>query len=644
MAQSRVNGLQNGHGTANVNDHERDRGKRPVRIANCSGGQMEPGWQMRKQASWGDVDFITGDWLAENNIAQEAAAMEAGTGEGFKKNAWQALQLSMDVIAKKKIKVVIDGGGLSPENLARRCQELVDKNGYDMKVAFVSGDNLLGMVRSSLKEKGTLPQSFQDINQNAHKDTKFGADEVLACTAYIGARGIVKALESGADLVMCGRVADASPVIGACWWWYGWKDTEYDKLASAFLVGHLIECSGYITGSNFSGFHRFPLENFVDVGFPVAEIEADGTCIITKHDNTNGMVTIDTVKCQFLYEIQGNIYLNSDVTAILDGVTVEAVGKDRVRFSGIKGRPPPPTTKLAIFYKGGFESQNLSNAAGYATKKKYQLYETQIRARLTEQGMDPETTFDFIVFQVVGSPLPNPHRMLESTTYMRIYAQAPTPEPLAALKLLLADETMQHFSGLHWSQDLRTADPKSFYVYYPSLVEQDAIKEAAHILEPGGKITKTIECTRPPKYEAMGNRDSYDPTHPVPLTSFGSCVRMPLGNIALGRSGDKGSNINCGMFVQRAELWDWFRSFMTLHRMKTLIGGDWKDEYRLERVEFPKIWAVHFVIYGILGRGVSSSTLLDNRGKGFTDYIRAKHVDIPEQFVKAGWTWSEEDD
>lgn len=226
MPPSEINGHQNGKlssvysivDTGNVNDHGRDRGKRPVRIANCSGGQMEPGWQMRKQASWGDVDFITGDWLAENNIAQEAAAMEAGTGEGFKKNAWQALEMSMDVIAKKKIKVVIDGGGLSPENLAKKCQDLIDKNGYALKVAYVSGDNMVGMVRSSLKDKGTLPQSFQDINNNAHKDTKFGADDVLACTAYIGARGIVKALEAGADLVMCGRVADASPVIGACWW------------------------------------------------------------------------------------------------------------------------------------------------------------------------------------------------------------------------------------------------------------------------------------------------------------------------------------------------------------------------------------------------------------------------------------------
>ncbi|EXJ83944.1 hypothetical protein A1O3_04611 [Capronia epimyces CBS 606.96] len=616
-----------------------ERGTRPVRIANCSGGQMEPGWQMRKQASLGPVDFITGDWLAENNLAQEQAAIEAGTGEGFKINAWQALQQSMDVIAEKGIKVIIDGGGLNPQAMAVRCQELIDKHNYDLTVAFVSGDNIVGQVKNTLKEQGSLPTTFQDINNNAHKDLNLTADEVLACNAYIGARGILKGLENGADLIICGRVADASPVIGAAWWWYGWSDTDYDRLAGAFLAGHLIECSAYVSGSNFSGFHRFPLERFIDSGFPIAEVEQDGTCTITKHPGTNGMVTEETVKCQFLYEIQGNMYLNSDVKALLDNVKVEQVGEDRVRFSGIVGRPPPPTTKLAIYYKGGFESQNLSNAAGYATRKKYVLYEKQIRARMAEQGLSD--AFTVLDFQVVGSPRPNPSFQLEATTYFRIFAQASTPGPLAALKLLLADETMQHFSGLHWSQDLRTADPKSFYVYYPCIVSQDEIEEAVHILGPGGKITKSIQCTRPPAYEAIEQRDSYDTANPVPLESFGSTVSMPLGNIALGRSGDKGSNINCGLFVDRPEIWEWFRSFLTLEKMKDLIGKDWKDEYRLERVEFPNIFAVHFVIYGILGRGVSSSTLLDNRGKGFTDYIRAKHVEIPEKFLP--WTWKEDE-
>lgn len=417
------------------------RGTRPVRIANCSGGQMEPGWQMRKQASLGPIDFITGDWLAENNIAQEATAMEAGTGEGFKKNAWEALQLSMDVIAERGIKVVINGGGLGPQNMAKRCQDLIDSKGYDLQVAYVSGDNIVTRVRSSLKDSGKLPSSFQDINDNNHKDAKFTADEVLASTAYIGARAIVKGLENGADIIICGRVADAAPIMGAAWWWFGWSDTDYDRLAGAFLAGHIIECSAYASGSNFSGFNRFPLEIFIDSGYPIAEVEKDGSCVITKHEGTGGMVTEETIKCQLLYEIQGNVYLNSDVKAILDHVEIRQEGTDRVRFSGIKGHPPPPTTKLAIFFQGGYEAQNLANFAGYASRRKHKLYETQIRARLEE--MDLIKAFDILEFQMIGNAGIDPKYMFESTSYTRIFAQAKSKEPLSALKLLLADQTQQ---------------------------------------------------------------------------------------------------------------------------------------------------------------------------------------------------------
>lgn len=439
-----------------INDHDKERGTRPVRIANCSGGQMEPGWQMRKQASLGQVDFITGDWLAENNIAQEAAAMDAGKSEGFKINSWQALQQSMDVIAEKRIKIVINGGALGPQNLAKRCQELIDKHDYGLTVAYVSGDNITTLVRSSLKDKGKLPESFEDMSGKNHEEAKFTADEVLACTAYIGARAIVKGLENGADIIICGRVADASPIIGAAWWWYGWKDTDYDRLAGAFLAGHIIECSAYASGSNFSGFNRFPLETFIDSGFPIVEVEQDGSCIVTKHEGTGGMVTEETVKCQLLYEIQGNVYLNSDVKALLDDVQIKEVGKDRVKFSGIKGRPPPPTTKLAIFFQGGYEAQNLANFAGYSSRRKYKLYETQIRARLEEMGILKD--FDILEFQVVGSAKENPRYMFESTTYTRIFAQARKPETLSALKLLLADNTQQKPSVRYMTHRLNIVD------------------------------------------------------------------------------------------------------------------------------------------------------------------------------------------
>lgn len=282
-----------------------------------------------------------------------------------------------------------------------------------------------------------------------HADAKFTADEILAGTAYIGARAIVKGLENGADIIICGRVADASPIIGAAWWWFGWSDTDYDRLAGAFLAGHIIECSAYASGSNFSGFNRFPLETFIDSGFPIAEVEKDGSCVITKHEGTGGMVTEETVKCQLLYEIQGNVYLNSDVKAILDDVQIKQEGKDRVRFSGIKGRPPPPTTKLAVFFQGGYEAQSLANFAGYSSRRKYKLYEIQIRERLKEMKLLDQ--FDILEFQVVGSPKPNPHYMMEATTYTRIFAQAKKPEPLSALKLLLADNTQQKPS-VRWPQ------------------------------------------------------------------------------------------------------------------------------------------------------------------------------------------------
>lgn len=402
---------------------------------------MEPAWQMRKQATLGDIDFITGDWLAENNIAQEAAMLDAGTGEGFKKNAWQGLQLTMDVIAQKGIKVVINGGGLGPQNMAKRCQDLIDEKGYNLTVAYVSGDNNTGRVRSSLTETGKLPSTFEDTSGKNHKEAKFTADEVLAATAYIGARAIVKGLENGADIIICGRVADAAPIMGAAWWWYGWSDTDYDRLAGAFLAGHIIECSAYASGSNFSGFNRFPLETFIDSGYPIAEVEQDGSCIITKHEGTGGMVTEETVKCQLVYEIQGNVYLNSDVKALLDHVKIEQVGKDRVRMSNIKGRPPPPTTKMAIFFQGGYEAQNLANFAGYASRRKYKLYEAQIRARLDARGLTKQ--FDILEFQMIGYPKTDPRYMFETTTYTRIFAQAKTKEPLSALKLILADDTQQ---------------------------------------------------------------------------------------------------------------------------------------------------------------------------------------------------------
>lgn len=616
---------------------------------------------MLAQAMGGPVDFITGDYLAEMNLAEDAEAFRAGKHPGWENTAWEGIRDSLNVLAEKGIKVIINGGCLNPKGLAEKVTELVKEKRLSLKVAYVAGDDLmekLGPDLASLKDK--LPPHLDSVNPDVvvpETSLKFKEKEsvpLISANAYLGARAIVVGLRNGADIIICGRVSDASPVIGAAWYWHEWQDSDYDSLAGALVAGHLIECTAYVTGGNFSGFTRYPLENFLEPGFPIAEIEGDGSCVVTKHDGTGGMVTTDTVRCQLLYELQGNIYLHSDVKAYLDNVNIQEVAKNRVRLSGIVGKPPPATTKAAIFYHGGYQSQMLLNATGYGTEQKWKLLEEQIRMQLTRKKL--EDAFEVLEFQMyvyslhlssppvfldiesmkltilsVGVPEPNPRTQLRSTTYCRLFAEAQKQETLYAILKTFGDISLQHFSGFHAAGDFRTAIPKPFLAYYPSLYAQNDLEESVSIV--GGE---TYTAGHPPRYEELEKRSSYDTIEPAALSSFGPTKAVRMGDLVLARSGDKGSNLNVGLFVQNAEQWSWFKSFLSLAKFKELMGEDWRDDYWLERVEFGNIYAVHFVIYGILGRGVSGSTRLDSLGKAFADFFRDKVVDVPVKFLEEG--------
>lgn len=620
------------------------KGQRPVRVANCSGAKMDPGYQMLRQATQGDVDFITGDYLAEMNLAENAEAFAEGKHPGWEPTAWDGLQQSLDAIAERHIKVVINGGSINPKGLAKQTEDLAMKKGLRLNIGYVQGDDLLPEMQSMLRDTGNLPPHLdpEDTIQLAKNARAYVDQEnhpLVAANAYVGARAIVKGLEAGAHIVICGRVADASPVIGAAWYWHSWSDKDYNRLAGALVAGHLIECSGYVTGSNFAGFTDYPQDTFLDIAYGIAEIEDSGSCIITKHSNTKGLVNEDTVITQFLYELQGDIYLNSDVKAYTHGIEVDQVGPDRVRVSGITGAPPPPTTKLAIFYKGGFQCELSINATGYGTAEKFDLQERQIRYNMNRGGVTP--LIDILEFQRVGRPQANPQSQLASTSSLRVFAQASTAQPLFGMLKAFAEFGMQHFSGMHGSLDQRTTIPKPFLAFYPAVYPQDKIDEsvAVNILDPEGKLhERKVEAGHPPVYAHLEPRASYDTDRPLDLLNTGQTKQVRVGDLCLARSGDKGANISFGIYPRRTLpdqtlAWDWLRSWLSRSTMQSLLGEDWRDVYHIERVEFPKIRAVHFVIYGWLGRGVSSATTLDPLGKGFADYIRDKVIEAPAELL-----------
>ncbi|KAH7133254.1 hypothetical protein B0J13DRAFT_507930 [Dactylonectria estremocensis] len=610
-------------------------GKRPVRIANCSGYCGDPPVEMYKQATLGDVDFITGDYLAEVNIAKNAEDFAKGCHPGYESTAWEGLEMTIDVINEKRIKVALNGGALNPKGLAQKVAALVKEKGYDLSVAYITGDDLLPQVlellpnnrSASLLHLDSTNSNVQPLKEALSFLNPDVASHIVSANAYLGARGIVNAFQDGADIVITGRVSDASPVIAAAWYWWSWQATDYDELAGALIAGHLIECSAYVTGGNFAGFTDKKYggwKRFVDPGFPIAEVHADGSCVVTKHDGTGGVVNEDTVRCQLLYELQGNVYLHSDSKAVLDGVKVEELGKDRVRVSSIKGLPPPSTTKVAIFYKGGYESQLLLNAAGYGWKEKCELFEEQVRQRIGDEAI---AKLDFLEFQRIGVPAENPWDQASSTTYIRVVSQAKDATSLMEIPKAVGNISLKHFHGFHSSLDMRTAIPKPYLAYYPALWAQNDLEETAHVISASGEIISARSAGHPIAYEPLSERCNYDTASPV--TFAGPTRAIRLGDIALARSGDKGSNLNVGVFVRTAQQWDWLRSFLSRERMWQLLGGDAETTYSLERVEFPHIFAVHFVVYGILGRGVSSSTRLDAFGKGFADYLRDKVVEVP---------------
>lgn len=543
---------------------------------------------------------------------------------------------TLDLADEKRFKIVVNGGALNPKGLAEKVAKAAHEKGLALQVSYVSGDDVFDRVGKFLHKD--YPLKHLDHNNEHVKVHKMveelltdSSREIVSANGYLGARGIRAALDAGADIIICGRVSDASPVIGLAAWWHEWSETDFDQLAGALIAGHLIECSAYSTGGNFCDFERYNEDLLIDVGLPIAEISADGTFVITKHESLNGIVNVDVCKCQLLYELQGNIYLNNDVKADLKQIQLEQVGENRVAFTGIKGYPPPPTTKLAIFWIGGYQSELTFNATGTPqnVKAKFKLFERQIRKGIEDLDLDEK--FDVLEFQEYAGPEIDPVNQRAGTAYIRIFAQAKEKSTILGLLRGMRNYFMQHYSGFHSSTDFRTGMPLEYVAYYPAVVPQSEFKERAHLINNQGNETKCIDIPVISKTEHLQPRENHDATED--LSSFGPEVTVPIESVVLGRSGDKGGNVNLDLFVHEEDEFEWLKAYFTRNRLQSLIGEDWKDDYYIERVVFPNIRAVHFVVYGILGRGTSSSPLLDSLGKGFCDYIRSKHAKLPKKFV-----------
>ncbi|EFX06350.1 duf1446 domain containing protein [Grosmannia clavigera kw1407] len=596
--------------------------KRPIVIGNVAGAMEDQPSAMFRQVSDGDMDAIVGDWLSELNIAWNAMRKHDDPTKGYEVGFLEQLDESIDVIARKKIKLVCNAGALNTPECTRQVQQICTRHGHGhLRVAYVEGDDISAIVVDPARRRelgGFVHLDHPERSIDGWEGTP------LCGVAYFGGWGIVEALRAGADIVICGRVTDASPVIALAAWWHGWSHDAWDQLAGALIAGHLVECGPYVTGANFSGV-RPRLDGLVDLGFPITEIAHDGTAIITKNPKHAGFVDALNVRAQFLYEIQGTKYINPDVLADIEHVSIENTGdRDRVRISGAVGSPPPPTTKAMTVGIGGY----LAEATFYMNGLDLDAKERFMRQQIEHAFKD--ANFSELSIERYGAGAANPASQALGTVSVRVLVKGKTKDDIRedVFRKHIYALRMQFYAGYHMSLDFRTMTPRMFMELFPGIISYEKLPHRV-VMDDRVIEVKHHGITAP----APGKRPSSDTAHPTDLASFGFTSRVPLGAVAHARSGDKGDNCNVGIYVRSADEFRWLQSYLTIARIKALLGEDYRDSVTVERCEFPNIWAVHFRLLDFLGGGAASSTRIDMLGKGVAEYIRSKSVDVPAKFL-----------
>ena len=587
------------------------RRQRPIRIGNCSGFYGDRASAMADMARAGGIDVLTGDYLAEVTMLILGKARAKDSTKGYAATFLQHLDAALEHLVANGIRLVVNAGGLNPAGLADATRELVAGRGHDLRVSYIEGDDVFGRLDALQQAGHSMPHltSGEPLSSWPHQP--------LTANAYLGGFGIARALANGADIVITGRVADASLVVGAAAWWWSWTPDDYDALAGAVAAGHVIECGPQATGGNFSGFRTIP--DLEQPGFPIAEIDCDGSSVITKNPGTGGAVTRDTVTAQLLYEIGEPAYLNPDVITHLDTAELTDLGDDRVQIRGVRGSAPPPTTKVAITGVGGWENSVLVALTGS---------DLDAKAALVEQSVDRyiETAdgLDAVAIDRIGRAQHDPDSQNAGTELLRIAVQGTKDAAGRAFSSRMVELALSSYPGLY---SLGPPQPGSaFGVYWPALLDQRLLDHVVHHHDGTREVIALGATVRESTPPAM--------TQTAQTTWTDELVVVSLGEIVHARSGDKGGDANLGVWVRDAQAWEWLKSSLTVDELRRLLPET--RALPISRYELPNLGAVNFLIRGLLGTGATSTLRLDAQAKALGEWLRARSIKVPKSLVAGG--------
>jgi hypothetical protein len=409
-----------------------------MRIGNASGFYGDRLSAVREMLEGGDLDVLTGDYLAELTMLILGRDRMKDVELGYAKTFLRQMEDCLGLALEKNVKIVTNAGGLNPLGL----KAAIDKLGLNAKIGVVTGDDL----------KSAYP-------------------EALTANAYLGAWGIAECLKAGADIVVTGRVTDASLVVGPAAAHFGWARDDWDALAGATVAGHVLECGTQATGGNYSFFQEIDATR---PGFPIAEINERGEAVITKHEHTGGAVTTDTVTAQLLYEIGDPAYLGPDVTSHFDTIKLEEHPRG-VRISQTKGSPPPDTLKVCLNSLGGFRNGTTFVLTGLDIEAKADLVQRQLEAQIGKEDL---------TWTLARTDRADADTEETASALLHVTIKTKDPKRAKAFSRAAIELALGSYPGFHVTTPPTDGTP--FGVYQAAYIARDQVEHQAIL--PDGKV------------------------------------------------------------------------------------------------------------------------------------------------------------
>jgi Acyclic terpene utilisation family protein AtuA len=581
-------------------------GSQALRVANCSGFFGDRLSAAKEMVDDGPIDVLTGDWLAE--LTMYILHKTRQRSGGYARTFLRQLEEVLPTCIERGITVVGNAGGLNPEGLAGAVRELARRQGVEVKVASVSGDDITERV----PPWQAAGEPF--VNLDTGEALPMDAPLVTA-NAYLGGRPIADALGAGAQVVVTGRVTDASLVVGPALHAFGWADGDLDAIAGAVVAGHVIECGAQCCGGNYAFFEEIPRPE--RIGFPIAELHPDGSSVITKHPGTGGAVTVGTVTAQLLYEIGGPRYLSPDAVARFDSIELGQEAPDRVRIAAVRGEAPPATLKVTANLEAGWRNAMTLVLTGAQVADKARLAAEAVWAGIPGGRSSFQETSEELTGDLSGQGL----------SFLRLAVRGGDEQTVGrAFSGAVVETSLASYPGT-----FSTGAPSGGQAvarYWPTTIAAE-------------KITPRIECDgvavtpspRPRQSRSVPDRDEADPGQ-APVEWTGERISVPLWVLVGARSGDKGGHANLGVWADSDEVARWLLTRMDVELLKALLPE--VEPFPVTHHALPKLRALNFVVEGLLGWGVASNLRLDSQAKGLGELLRSRRAEVPAALVAHG--------